>query len=818
MNDIGKLQNKMEETGILPPVQKMSWSLFVCVWVICAVPAMIFLFLFSSMGIGIETFRESKKIDYLVPWYILAAVTILLLQALLDADQWKEKKQIYFSRALYIFIALLLCTSIFSSAGKYPYGPMCLFALATPLWLMGAKLLCFHVTFGQFVAWLPGPLFSQSLTILVYWVAWTWHSDEYGNGNNWSKWLQNDYAKKVQCPPNFEDHEECERYYNAEQNTWIIPLTGNCEEVYDTCLDSFLLWAAGFFVAVYYFFLSHMCVYVRIDDLDAAPQGFNRLILLLVFGLWCAASLSASNGAVTNAFLAFLLFCGLSVAVIFIFVHSRKSAEKRLLNPFVKSMKEKFTLYGDWFRGGAIFCIPIGVIYGAIARLNQAVRLSGINKWIPPIIDPVERSFWVTRTCHQQWVEVKNWRWTSVLQKSLWIGVIIQTMTVIITKFTYLFLAWLKVWVVEEGFEIYEVTLIIAFVGILLFLFPPIPGVPIYFTSGIVLVAAAQKDFGVPLAIVYTCFFNVLLKLLACTVQQKCIGVPFKNSLRVRQAVGINSKLIRTIKLVLQKPGLSAVKVAILVGGPDWPTSVLCGILDLSLLPLLIGTLPVVLIIVPTVLSGSFIYLSDLHEWAGTASAVSMSVTGLVIMAAPAIMIHHIEKAMDEEGEALESMPYDEEVLKADADNERHRVLYLKTTSWEKLPGVIRVCLIVGNLCMVSATYLVMGFGGLCFREFTMQDNIRDDLDGEGFSLIKLPGWIAIFLVIFATFLLFVFSKWATHETNKAKELERGGGGGEDEEMHIEAVRRDTKKIDAPLPPDARLDTTNIDAPLEVIE
>jgi hypothetical protein len=31
---------------------------------------------------------------------------------------------------------------------------------------------------------------------------------------------------------------------------------------------------------------------------------------------------------------------------------------------------------------------------------------------------------------------------------------------------------------------------------------------------------------------------------------------------------------------------------------------VLCGILDLKLLPILVGTLPVILIVVPTVLSG----------------------------------------------------------------------------------------------------------------------------------------------------------------------------------------------------------------------
>jgi hypothetical protein len=59
-------------------------------------------------------------------------------------------------------------------------------------------------------------------------------------------------------------------------------------------------------------------------------------------------------------------------------------------------------------------------------------------------------------------------------------------------------------------------------------------------------------------------------------------------------------------------------KVSILVGGPDWPTSVMCGIMGLPLLPVLVGTLPVALLIIPTVLSGSFTYLGSLGTTYGT--------------------------------------------------------------------------------------------------------------------------------------------------------------------------------------------------------
>ena len=501
-------------------------------------------------------------------------------------------------------------------------------------------------------------------------------------------------------------------------------------------------------------------------QLDAAPQGFQRLVVMLVFGLWCAASMSASNAAVTNAFIAFLLFCGLSTAVVFIFVHSRKSAEARLLTPFLTQMKKYFHKYGDWVRGFAILlCIPVLLFYALLSFISQSVRKSGLNKLVPPLPEE-DRTLWLTRTCHNQFQEVKKWKWTSVLQKSLIIGLVIQTMTVLITKFTYLFLAWLKVEV--RSMNLMSVTVIMVIVGILLFLFPPIPGVPIYFTSGIILVAAGEKTLGTPLAIAYTCGVNLVLKLLACSVQQKCIGGSLQKNVKIRQAVGMNTTLIRTMKLVLSKPGFSAVKVAILVGGPDWPTSVLCGILGLPLIPMLIGTLPVLIIIVPTVLSGSFVYLAEDYTWAGKASAISMSLNGLIIMALPAVTMFHIEKAMEEEKDALDKMPYDEEVKKADESEAQRVIMYREITSWKHLGIGWKMLMIVANIAMTFSCYLVMGASSLCFRKFTMKDSIKEDLDNRAMSLIKFWGWTAIAAFAFATVLLYIFDKWSNNKTDKA--------------------------------------------------
>jgi hypothetical protein len=74
-------------------------------------------------------------------------------------------------------------------------------------------------------------------------------------------------------------------------------------------------------------------------------------------------------------------------------------------------------------------------------------------------------------------------------------------------------------------------------------------------------------------------------------MQQKLIGGLLGKRVGVRRAINVNSDFMRTAKLILTDPAaLTKGKVLILVGGPDWPTSVTTGILGLDILPMLIGT------------------------------------------------------------------------------------------------------------------------------------------------------------------------------------------------------------------------------------
>ena len=300
----------------------------------------------------------------------------------------------------------------------------------------------------------------------------------------------------------------------------------------------------------------------------------------------------------------------------------------------------------------------------------------------------------------------------------------------------------------NDGFAggFFAITLIILGVGLFLFLLPPVPGVPIYLISGLVLIAGgtkynldAEEGMGLYLALIVTVCCGLALKLFACSVQQKCIGGFLKNKVWIRQAVGVNSDMVRTMRVVLSKPGLSMDKVSILVGGPDWPTSVLCGIMDLPLLPVLFGTLPVVFLIFPTVLAGTFMYLaslraagSDLYSWASTAQVITFAAVAGVQGGSMVVGTYYLAKAQDDPANQAElaKLPIDEEVKEADDKLAALTARYYEVRNWKGKGGEAglncagRYTLVLSMVCMVTSCYITSL--ATCFRTYALTDSISD--------------------------------------------------------------------------------------------
>jgi hypothetical protein len=189
--------------------------------------------------------------------------------------------------------------------------------------------------------------------------------------------------------------------------------------------------------------------------------------------------------------------------------------------------------------------------------------------------------------------------------------------------------------------------------------------VQVYLAGGIIITGATMESLGFWNGVMLSTFVCYGLKLIAVVLQQLVIGGGLRRRASVRQIVGVNTLTIRAIKFILERPGkLNIDKVAILCGGPDWPTSVLTGILGLKVCDMLIGSAPVYFVIAPTCFSSAML-LKTGGEYAAIA-AVIVAVAGIIQIGASLVAVFYITKCIDANKEELDAYPVDKEVEELD--------------------------------------------------------------------------------------------------------------------------------------------------------
>ena len=197
------------------------------------------------------------------------------------------------------------------------------------------------------------------------------------------------------------------------------------------------------------------------------------------------------------------------------------------------------------------------------------------------------------------------------------------------------------------------------------------------------------------------------MQLAAVVLQQEGIGKNLGKKVSVRMAVGVNSTSIRAIGRILGEPQLTMRKVVILCGGPDWPTSVLTGILGLDVKKMLLGTLPVYFLILPTCAAGAMeLKKSESALYASLAgiimavSAMCQAVMGIIAVSA---VNHEAELHQSE----IRAMQDDKEVAEAEHEAAMRKAATARAVTWETMPGSIHSLLKVGAGCMVICCYIM---------------------------------------------------------------------------------------------------------------
>eukprot|EP01047_Picozoa_sp_COSAG01_P016815 COSAG01_NODE_872_length_12988_cov_4.918846_8_plen_971_part_00 len=218
------------------------------------------------------------------------------------------------------------------------------------------------------------------------------------------------------------------------------------------------------------------------------------------------------------------------------------------------------------------------------------------------------------------------------------------------------------------------------------------------------------------LAVLFGSTVTFILKMFAIFLEQCAIGMVLGQYVSVRKLVQINSVEIRCIKLILDTPGLNLKKCSILLGGPDWPTSVLTGILRLNVLQMLIGSSPFFFLNTPTVLGGAFQNRTAESDMWATLGIVGFAMAAMTQGSAGALCFYYVFDTAEERREELEAMEDDKEVAEAEAVAAEKQAMYDEVTRWRILPVHIKALLSVGAVLQGVWLSLAIFKGGSCWE------------------------------------------------------------------------------------------------------
>ena len=439
-------------------------------------------------------------------------------------------------------------------------------------------------------------------------------------------------------------------------------------------------------------------------------------ITFLGLGFWLAAEASAANPVIAHTvkqfLLGFMLIFGLFVChTMSRFASSVKS--KMGENFFLKMMVG--ALKSDWLKAFVTLINPYAIpIYALLSCLNQYIRkcrgIEDMRDFGDETALLIEGDTF-TKSARRSFKKMSLWNWTSIVGKSYVLGIVMFTLNVVAEKCIYLLLIY--VGETFDGIDMEPVSkaFLILFlwygVGIVGFLLPPVPGPPIYLFGGVVVVRAFDNcgGNGFWYGVVIVIFASLVLKLNACAMQQKLIGEKLGGAAWVRAACGVQTPFIRAVELILKQDGLTSGKVAILCGGPDWPTSVLTGLLHCDLSQMMLGTSPIIVLVAPTVLTGAFFLQEDpVYSTVGTmlfmASLVICCILGL-------LATYSVQDQLEAHPNYLKiKLARNRDLDWLDFKSSRLSDVHYAVNKWEDIPLWLRGYMVAGLLVMNYALFL----------------------------------------------------------------------------------------------------------------
>ena len=451
---------------------------------------------------------------------------------------------------------------------------------------------------------------------------------------------------------------------------------------------------------------------------------------------WAGTSFMGANMELSRIVLAFAALAGsLGALMLFFALGWRDSKALLTENENLKGLKENV-----WFmttiKALCILCfLPILVLYLLTSYLKRFIIRMRLK-------DGEEERQLTAFRIMAAWQEDDK---TAILTRVVFVGALYFAAQVIAGQFTVLFLAWLNI--AMSPLNCFAIAGIIIGVGIILMIFPPglIPGVPVYLLCGIAIgtpeaerqlaAYSGSKEPSFALAMVLASAAAFITKMLSVVLTQLIFGELWGGrSVSIRSLTGVNTDIMKAIKLVLETNPVSILSMSILCGGPDWQVSTLCGILKLKYGGIFMGTCPSLIPIIFFVLTGGCMVkagqvIGDSENVYGPLSSIFLVVAGGTLTGSGFYFTGALGTFMKDpvNAEKIAAIPNDEEVEAYDRAQEIIAAKEKRALEWSTLPFLSKFLLLLSVSSMIISFFIFATAGGQTFHKVEVTTDYRKE-------------------------------------------------------------------------------------------
>lgn len=749
--------------------------------------------LFSAMGYGPAIYNKVADHHLDMGGNLLVALTTLILISFFVFDLHRKPIFLQLIASIGVFCIILLA-GIFKAI-KYPWVPMaiCMFCPVVLFGLLRVKVPNFtraNMTAKQFMTSVGIGCSICAMVVALAWMIWVVKDDRWldEETEDWLVSQHEDVYRHI--------YDEMALNYTADckaetENLARLGLTEQeTAEVKEACDEAQEIWSLQWCSPSIAFMCNCLgacfCIlFTRTaptaahhdsatsammskNDFDHTVLALKKFVLAISFafaGLYCSLYVSGAAQAMASMMVCVAaIVTSATLGWIYLEVDHSKIQEVIMDSKIGHNIME--VLHSDWTRAVAVAWLHVfipGMAVLDILRMKQRRYFGTVEEGHPQ--DDI-----FTAQGRRIKDELDRWYWVSILKK---VNLMCEMFMLCFVgaKVTFVFFSWLVDELEQSGIDFMPVAGMVLFIGLGMFMCPIVPGSAVYLFAGVVLSGLADSTgFGLWPGFIIACTVASVAKMLACVLQY-FLGFAAGKNVRVQKFVGVDTISIRATEFLLRKPGFSVGKVCILVAGPDFPTSMLCGILKLNIPQMLLGTSPVILVsIIPQTLVGALLGKDGVY---GMLSTVATGGAAALQGAAILLFTWELMKVMQDHAEDLQKpRPEHAAVAQLTQDERRVTKAYYNVTQWDALsvPQKTILCSSTGLFlfcCLALAADCVTE--PFCFRNFSIEDDIdapikNGGLDGDWTEIAMPFGKVMLLLAVVAFVFDFIFQTWLGRE------------------------------------------------------